>query len=361
MILTAIPREQLGEVLDRFMAKLENPFSRAVFRRIRATSADRAVGAASERHRCAALSLARRLGMAVHADGVECPFNWDGRALNGSTEAYVILHEAAHFVLAPSERRRLVDFGLGPGPDTRDRDAAARAAVLSPVARDEDEAAASLLGIIWEAQLGQPALASFLDQNWLEGLERSAHSHFAWALGKLQRRGVLDLKLPGVFDRVTFRGGRGAATRTAEPGCTPDPFAEAPGECAKLPRPATPASMRRALGRADTLSLRGGSPDLPSEPPGQPPVQHPIGTRVPGGSRNSTAREGEEAMNQIDLGGRSPLSPVRRGASAVRSPSGFPLPARSRPAASSTSPAAGQLTKDQATCSRPLSAVRSPT
>jgi hypothetical protein len=102
MILTAIPREQLDEVLDRFMAKLEDAVSRAAFRRIRATSADRAVGAAAERHRRAALSLARSLGMAVHADGVECAFNWDGRALNSATEAYVILHEAAHFVLAPS-------------------------------------------------------------------------------------------------------------------------------------------------------------------------------------------------------------------------------------------------------------------
>jgi hypothetical protein len=292
MILTAISREQLDEVLDRFMAKLEDPFSRVVFRRIRATSADRAVGGAAERHRRAALSLARSLGMAVHADGVEWPFNWDGRALNGATEAYVILHEAAHFVLAPTERRRLIDFGLGPGPDTRDRDAAACAAVLSPLARDEDEAAASLLGIIWEAKLGQPALASFLDQNWLEGIERSAHSHFAEVLGKLQRRGLLDLKLPGVFDRaMTFRSGRGAAARTAEPGCTPDPFAEAPGECAQLPRPATPASMRRSLRPADTLSQRGGSPDLPSEPPARSPVQHRIDSRVPGGSRNSAARE----------------------------------------------------------------------
>ena len=156
MILTAIPREQLDEVLNRFMAKLEHSFSRAVFRRIRATSPDRAVGAAAERHRQAALALARGLGMAVYPEGVECAFNWDGRALNSATEAYVILHEAAHFVLAPLERRQLVDFGLGPGPDTRDRDAAARAAVLSPLAREEDEAAASLLGIIWEAELGQP-------------------------------------------------------------------------------------------------------------------------------------------------------------------------------------------------------------
>ena len=270
MILTAIPREQLDEVLNRFMAKLEHSFSRAVCRRIRATSPDRAVGAAAERHRQAALALARGLGMAVYPEGVECAFNWDGRALDSATEAYVILHEAAHFVLAPSERRRLVDFGLGPGPDTRDRDTAARAAVLSPLAREEDEAEASLLGIIWEAQLGQPALASFLDQNWLEGLGRSAHSHFAEILGNLQRRGLLDPKWPALFDRgAIHRPGRAGAARTAEP----DSFAEAPRECAELaslPRPAKLASTPGAGAAAYTPELRGGSLDLPSEPPGRP-------------------------------------------------------------------------------------------
>jgi hypothetical protein len=259
MILTTIPREHLGKVLDRFMARLEDPFSRAVFRPIQATSADRAVGAAAERHRRAAVSLARSLGMAVYPEGARCAFNWDGRALDSATEAYVILHEAAHFVLAPSERRRLIDFGLGPGPDTRDRDAAARAAVLSPLAREEDEAAASLLGIIWEAQLGHPALASFLDQNWLEGLEHAAPSHFTRVVGELQRRGLLDLKLPAVFDRAAMhRTGRVAAARTAEPGCPPDPFAEARGEAAQsglLRRPATPASIRRSFGMFESPSL----------------------------------------------------------------------------------------------------------
>jgi hypothetical protein len=284
MILTAIPREQLDQVLDRFMAKLEEPFSRVAFRRIRATSADRAGGELAERHRQAALSLARSLGMAVHADGVECAFNWDGRALNSATEAYIILHEAAHFVLAPSKRRRLVDFGLGPGPDTRDRDAAARATVLSPLAREADEAAASLLGIIWEAKLGQPALASFLDQNWLEGLERSAHSHFTAVVGELQRRGLLDPTWPAVFDRsTTHRSGRAAGARTADPGCKPDPIAEARGASAELVpsrRLARPARIRHSFGAADTLSLRGGSPNLPSEPPGGQPVKH--GGRHPG-------------------------------------------------------------------------------
>jgi hypothetical protein len=139
--------------------------------------------------------------VAIYPQGTRCPFNWDGKALNGATETYVILHEVAHFVLAPPERRRLVDFGLGPGPDTIDHETAERAAVLLPPAREEDEAAASLLGIIWEARLSQPALASFLDQNWLEGLDRSAARHFAAVLGRLRQRGLLSLP-PGGSDRA---------------------------------------------------------------------------------------------------------------------------------------------------------------
>ena len=203
MILTPIPRDQLGYALDRFMASICEPYARGVFGQIRATSPDRAAGAEAERHRQVALSIARDLGMAIHPDETSPPHNWDGTALNGNTEAYVILHEIAHFVLAPPERRRLVDFGLGPGPDTLDRDAAVSAAVLPPLAREEDEAAASLLGIIWEARLGQPALASFLDQNWLEGLERSAASHFNAVLANLRRRGLLSLPVSCRSDRAS--------------------------------------------------------------------------------------------------------------------------------------------------------------
>jgi len=219
MILTPIPREELGEVLDQFMADLPDSLSRRVFARIRTTSPDRAAGTAAEQHRQAALAVARSFGMPVHSDGAECAFNWDGAALNGNTEAYVILHEAAHFVLAPPARRRLIDFGLGPGPDTRDRDAADCAAVLSPSAREEDEAAASLLGIVWEAELGQPALASFLDQNWLEGLGRSAHTHFAAVLESLRCRRLLEIRLCAAPDTATAGHRRAAATpRTAVPG-----------------------------------------------------------------------------------------------------------------------------------------------
>jgi hypothetical protein len=191
MILTSVPSDELEDTLDRFMCRLSDPFSRAVFQRIRKTSPDRAVEKEAEQHRVAALAIARAFGLAVHAEGTPCPFNWDGAALSPATEAYVILHEVAHFVLAPPERRGLVEFGLGPGPDTLDRVAAERAATLPPLEREADEAAASLLGIVWEAALDQPALASLLDQNWLEGLDRSAPEHFTAVLETLRRRGML--------------------------------------------------------------------------------------------------------------------------------------------------------------------------
>src|SRR3984893_15828677 len=133
MLLTPIPPEALEATLDRFMGLLTDCFARAVFRRVRMTSPDRAVGQEAEQHRLAALSIAHTLGLAIHPEGMPCKFNWDGVALLGAIEAYVILHEVAHFVLAPPERRGLVEFGLGPGPDTLDRVAAERAAALPPL------------------------------------------------------------------------------------------------------------------------------------------------------------------------------------------------------------------------------------
>jgi hypothetical protein len=191
MILTPIPPDRLPATLDYFAAQLDDLAARAAFDQIRSTVAARAEGDLAEAHRRDALALARNCGMAIHRAGTRCAFNWDGAALDGDTEAYVILHEAAHFVLAPPERRNLVDFGVGAGPDTTDRAAADRAAVLAILEREDDEAAASLLGVLWEAALGQPALASFLDQNWLEGLERSAAPHFTAVVRRLQRLGFV--------------------------------------------------------------------------------------------------------------------------------------------------------------------------
>ena len=205
MILTPIPPDQLDATLDRFAAALTDTAARAAFAHIRATSSDRAEGEAAENDRRAAIAWARACGVRVHRDGTDCAFNWDGTALDPETEAYVILHEVAHFLLAPPERRTLPDFGLGPGPDTRDRDTAAQAATLTLAESEADEAAASLIGILWEAELGHPALASFLDQNWLEGLERGlAAEHFERVIGH-----IATLTLPPLRDGLHRRAGEG--------------------------------------------------------------------------------------------------------------------------------------------------------
>jgi len=198
VILTPIPPDFLDTALDRFAAGLADPAARDAFALIRATSPERAAGETAEAHRRQALALARACGIRVHPPGTRPGLNWDGAALDGDTEAYVILHEIAHFLLAPPGdppigRRCLPDFGLGPGPDTTERERAERATVVSPAERDAEEAAASLIGILWEAALGQPALASFLDQNWLEGLDRSAAAHFTSVLRQVAALGLVAL------------------------------------------------------------------------------------------------------------------------------------------------------------------------
>jgi hypothetical protein len=133
--------------------------------------------------------LARDVGMGM-VEGSH--LSWDGRRLNADTEAFVLTHEAAHFQLASPERRHTIDFGLGAGPDTLDRTAAEQAAMLTPLAGDREEAMVSLLGILWEAALGQPALASFLDQNWLEAAGTArAGAHFTAVLGRLRDGGFV--------------------------------------------------------------------------------------------------------------------------------------------------------------------------
>lgn len=187
MILTSIHHDRLPAVLDLFAGGLDDMVARAVFQRIaRPGDAERAAAAQAAIHHGDALVVLADLGMAVRL-GAPCEdFSWDGRAARNGTEAYVLLHEAAHFQLATPERRCRIDFGLGPGPETGRRDEAARHAMLFGVAREREEAMASLLGILWEVDLGQPALASFLDQNWLEGAAHPrAVTHFQHTLNAL--------------------------------------------------------------------------------------------------------------------------------------------------------------------------------
>jgi len=193
MILTDIALEDLPGVVERFAVRLD-PAARAVFRRIAdPAKAARAEGEEALRHHRTACDLARDFGIALQPGRPTLDYAWNGHALRADTEAYVLLHEVAHYQLAPPERRRAIDFGLGAGPETGDRAGAEAAATVFGLERENEEAMASLLGVLWEIELGQPGFASFLDQNWLEGAERpGAAQHFAAVLAALRQRGLVD-------------------------------------------------------------------------------------------------------------------------------------------------------------------------
>ncbi|HWE73193.1 MAG TPA: hypothetical protein VG328_08545 [Stellaceae bacterium] len=193
MILTDIAPEELPAVIERFAALLK-PAAEHIFRRIADPSrAARAEGVEAEHHHTVACDLAESYGMPLLPGSPTIDYAWTGQALRRETEAYVLLHEVAHFQLAPSERRHAIDFGLGAGPESGDRDGAERAATVFGIERETEEAMASLLGVLWEVELGQPGFASFLDQNWLEGADRpGAARHFETILQALQQRGLVD-------------------------------------------------------------------------------------------------------------------------------------------------------------------------
>jgi hypothetical protein len=191
-------------LLVRFSASLYDRHARTAFARIAKTGAERASRSPAEIHRLAATRLARRLGIRVGPGSPSRGFGWDGGIMHARTEAYVLLHEVAHHQLADRRRRRAREFGLGPGPETGHRAAAERAMLLTGMAREQEEAMASLLGVLWEAELGQPALASLLDQNWLEGAGRAgAAAHFELTLTRLMRASLVNRAGRPMWPRAT--------------------------------------------------------------------------------------------------------------------------------------------------------------
>src|SRR5579875_3682033 len=140
MILTPIDVDRLPEVLDLFGRGLGEPLARRVFARIAVPEhAERASGALAEAHQTAALRLAAEFGMGILPGSPRLDYGWNGTALRRETEAYVLLHEIAHFQLASPERRRCIDFGLGAGPESGASAAAEAAASLSGLERESEE------------------------------------------------------------------------------------------------------------------------------------------------------------------------------------------------------------------------------
>ncbi|MBL8644223.1 MAG: elongation factor P hydroxylase, partial [Rhodospirillaceae bacterium] len=108
------------------------------------------------------------------------------------SETSVVFHEIAHWQIAAPERRALADFGLGAGPETGRVDEANAVVAVDAATKEDEENLASLLGILWEVEHGEPAILAFAEQNWLE-LPHHAYTprHFARCLNVLKGRGLL--------------------------------------------------------------------------------------------------------------------------------------------------------------------------
>lgn len=187
------------DMLDDAFATLDRrlvaaPVARAALARIAKTRGLTLRGLDRPDHRMAARRLAGEFGIAVRDEPPAIAFSWDGCWLRARSEASVLLHEIAHWQICPAERRSLPDFGLGAGPETGCKAEADAARVASDAVKQEEECLASLLGILWESALGQPAVAAFLEQNWFEGWRRpNAAMTFADTIATLHARGLVAL------------------------------------------------------------------------------------------------------------------------------------------------------------------------
>ncbi len=196
MILTPIDRTRLPELLNGFGQSLaEHRLARAVFERITAILPEGDLYSLSTDagHHAQALALCRSFGFDIVDVDPKDYFTWDGTAVAARMEPSVIIHEVGHYQWAAAHRRPVLDFGLGAGPETgRKRDADAVQTVFG-LSADVEEGVASLQGILWEAELGQPALLAFVEQNWLEG-GVSLHNvrHFGKMIDLMATHGMVD-------------------------------------------------------------------------------------------------------------------------------------------------------------------------
>lgn len=195
MILTPIAPEDLPRLLAAFGGGLPvgDAVARAAFLRIAEGLSAFADPAAEEAARRQAVDLAARFGIPTLEEEPARAFSWDGAAIRALSEPCVLLHEIAHWQICPMARRGLYDFGLGAGPETGRRDEADAARLADFATQEREEAMASLLGILWETELGQPAVLAFAEQNWLERADHpGTPGYFATVIGWLHAAGLID-------------------------------------------------------------------------------------------------------------------------------------------------------------------------
>ncbi len=172
MMLTPVDHGTLLPLLPEFAAALEDDsLARKVFARVTKLIPDGDLMTLSTDplHHAQGVELCRQFGFGILDVDPKSHWTWDGENVAIRMEPSVLIHEVAHYQCAAPHRRDIIDFGLGCGPESGRRQEADAVQTLFCPERDVEEALCSLLGILWEAELGQPAVLAFLEQNWMEG------------------------------------------------------------------------------------------------------------------------------------------------------------------------------------------------
>jgi len=172
MMLTPVDHGTLLPLLPEFAAALaDDELALKVFRRVTKIIPDGDLMSLSTdpTHHAQGVELCRQFGFGILDVDPKSHWTWDGANVAIRMEPSVLIHEVAHYQCAAPDRRDVIDFGLGCGPESGRRQEADAVQTLFCPERDVEEALCSLLGILWEAELGQPAVLAFLEQNWMEG------------------------------------------------------------------------------------------------------------------------------------------------------------------------------------------------
>ena len=105
MNLTPIEPDILPLALTAVAERLEpGSVAAAAFARVAAVADELEVPQDTPDHRRAARALVDRAGMAAIDAVPATAFSWDGRAVRTRSEASVLIHEVAHWLIAPPDR-----------------------------------------------------------------------------------------------------------------------------------------------------------------------------------------------------------------------------------------------------------------
>ena len=201
-ILSPIAITDLPKIFTKILSQIENnPLTVKIIQNIAATTIylpqnmenTQNYGHYQSKEWHDACQLAGLCGLELCDETPQSSFSWDGKRLRSQTSASVLIHEIAHYLIAPPHRRSLIDFGLGAGPETGYSHIADNCCLVDDDTKMKEEVLTSMLGILWEAELKQAAIIAFLEQNWLEGYLRPSFSDFLInCIKKLNKRGLID-------------------------------------------------------------------------------------------------------------------------------------------------------------------------